>query len=481
MAAGLRTIKVKFTGDSNDLNRAAASSEKSISRWSGGMKAFGAAAATAGLAAGAALFSFAKDSVAAFAESEEAQQRLTDAFARFPSIADTNIAALRGINTELAKKTKFDDDALASGQAVIAQFGLTGKQLEDITPLLADYAAKTGQELPDAAEQLGKAFLGNTRALKELGINYKSTGNQAEDVANITELVRKQVGGFAEQQGRTAAGQAAILSNQFGELKEQAGEKLLPALLKLAEIGLKTVDWISQNKEIVLPLVGVIVAITAAQWAWNIAMSANPIGLIILAIAATIAAIILLVKNWDVVWATIKATALAVGRWFKDVLWGQWIKGGWDAIVNAGRSVMGWFESLPGKFRDMFMRIGDFIFRPVKSAFNMISDAWNNTVGRLSWTVPGWVPIIGGRSISAPRLPKFHGGGVVPGPMGREVMTILRAGEVVKTARQAADEDVIALGVIDLGEGITKVVEIKAKRQRRQLVGRVLAGAGAGR
>jgi hypothetical protein len=38
---------------------------------------------------------------------------------------------------------------------------------------------------------------------------------------------------------------------------------------------------------------------TAAQWALNIAMSANPIGLLIVGIGALIAAGVLLVKNWD--------------------------------------------------------------------------------------------------------------------------------------------------------------------------------------
>jgi hypothetical protein len=38
---------------------------------------------------------------------------------------------------------------------------------------------------------------------------------------------------------------------------------------------------------------------TVAQWAWNTAMSANPIGLIIVGIGALIGIIVLLVKNWD--------------------------------------------------------------------------------------------------------------------------------------------------------------------------------------
>lgn len=40
---------------------------------------------------------------------------------------------------------------------------------------------------------------------------------------------------------------------------------------------------------------------TAAQWALNVAMSANPIGLVIIAIAALIAIVVLLVFHWDTV------------------------------------------------------------------------------------------------------------------------------------------------------------------------------------
>ena len=39
--------------------------------------------------------------------------------------------------------------------------------------------------------------------------------------------------------------------------------------------------------------------VTIAQWAWNTAMTANPIGLIIVGVGALIAGIVLLIKNWD--------------------------------------------------------------------------------------------------------------------------------------------------------------------------------------
>lgn len=117
---------------------------------------------------------------------------------------------------------------------MLAQFNLTGKQLEQVTPLLADYASSTGKDMPSAAQDLGKALLGNAKALKNVGISYKSTGDSTKDFANITALMQKKVGGFAETEGKTAAGTAAILKNQFGEMQELVGSKLVPILQKLA-------------------------------------------------------------------------------------------------------------------------------------------------------------------------------------------------------------------------------------------------------
>jgi len=54
----------------------------------------------------------------------------------------------------------------------------------------------------------------------------------------------------------------------------------------------------------------------AAQWGLNAAMAANPIALITAAVAALIAGIILLIKNWDKIGGAFKK----VGKFIKDVL-----------------------------------------------------------------------------------------------------------------------------------------------------------------
>jgi len=51
-----------------------------------------------------------------------------------------------------------------------------------------------------------------------------------------------------------------------------------------------------------------------------------------------------------------------------------------------------------------------------KGLFNGIADIWNNTVGKLSFSIPGWVPIIGGKGFDVPNIPKLAAGGIVTSP-----------------------------------------------------------------
>lgn len=173
---------------------------------------------------------------------------------------------------------------------------------------------------------------------------------------------------------------------------------------------------------------------TAAQWLMNIALTANPIGLVIVAIAALIAIIVLIATKttwfqtiWRMAWGGIKAAASAV--------W-DWLKGLPDRIGNA-------FGRVGGLIRRAFSGLVDIITWPWRTAFNFIARAWNNTIGRLHWSIPGWVPGIGGNSISAPRLPTFHTGGIVPGAPGQEMLAVLQAGERVTPAGQSKQQPIV--------------------------------------
>jgi hypothetical protein len=218
---------------------------------------------------------FGADSVRAFTDAEKSQAKLTDAFQRFPKLADTSQQAIEDLSTALAQKTRFDDDATNSAAALLAQFNLTGRQIQTLLPLVQDYAAKTGTDLDTAATQLGKSLLGQTRALKSVGINYTSTGDKAKDFANITGLLSQKLGGFAENEGKTAAGQMEILKNQFGEVEEAVGGALVPALSEAAKVLLPIIKGAGQLVSWFGQLPGPVKLATAAVLAFKLASKSD--------------------------------------------------------------------------------------------------------------------------------------------------------------------------------------------------------------
>lgn len=150
---------------------------------------------------------------------------------------------------------------------------------------------------------------------------------------------------------------------------------------------------------------------TIATWASNTAMLASPLTWIIAGILLLVGAIILIATKTD---------------WFQRAWRASW---GW--IKNAASNTWDFLKKIPGWIGTAFSKVADFIMKPYKFAFNQIARAWNATVGKLSWTVPGWVPFIGGNTISVPNLPTFHSGGIIPGVVGTAVPFMGIAGERV--------------------------------------------------
>ncbi len=432
--------------------------------------------------AGVAAVKFAGDSIAAYTDAEEQQAKLAAAFAKYPALADSSQASLQKINSALQDKTRFEDDSIASAQATLATMGLTGKQLEEVTPLLLDYATATGTDVNTAAEQLGKSFNGQTRALKEVGINYKSTGDKGQDFANITDALKDKVGGFAETAGGTAAGKAERLKNKFGDLQETVGSKLVPILSKVTDIGLKMVDWIQKNQGAAIAIisvlglfVGALAAVsvsqkifaagqavmkavtltsTAVQWAWNAALTANPIGLIVAAIALLVAGLVLfftktkigkkiwsaLVDGFQAGWKWIKGAFTTGVGFVKDKLQIAWdfIKKVWKfsplgLITENWDKIMNFFGGIPGKIKTIFNRVTDGIKNAFKAAFNWVGDLWNKSLGKVHFDIPSWVPKIGGKGWGFPQMPHLATGGraIAPGL----ALVGERGAEVVKLGR----------------------------------------------
>ena len=221
----------------NKVGAAADALGKRTDRASRSHQAFGKMVRwTGGILSAYGVGQYLKSSVQEYAKAEAAQNRLGNSYRRFPKMQNATLQSFKDLNKELMLHTQFDDDDAAAMQANLGRFDLTGKQIQKLTPLVADLAQVQGTDLVNAGSAMGKAFLGNTRALKALGISYTATGNKAKDYRNIVDLINKKVGGESTKANQTAAVKLKMLENQWGELKETVGQAVLPAFNKLAAV-----------------------------------------------------------------------------------------------------------------------------------------------------------------------------------------------------------------------------------------------------
>lgn len=129
---------------------------------------------------------------------------------------------------------------------------------------------------------------------------------------------------------------------------------------------------------------------TVAQTGLNAAMTANPIGAVILAIEALIAVGVLLYKNWD----TIKAGAQSLWNKFKDVSIriGTAFSGAFNKVKNAAKTALEWVGDKLSWLNDKIESI-PILGSLYKGAKGVLGDAieWvdNATTGNRSGTSTG--------------------------------------------------------------------------------------------
>lgn len=379
-------------------------------------------------------------------------------------------------------------DAATGFGDMFLQLGFTGDEAanssQDIVQMAADLGSFKNLETSEVLDMISASMRGEYDSLQRVIPNINAARVQTEALAmtgktaaaELTAQEKAQAtlaiiqkdgaraaGDFARTQD-SAANQSKIAAAALEDQQAVLGQQLLPMWQQLQSFlitnvipGISSVvEWVTQNKDVVIALAaGIAVGTTAyyainaamalhraytlasaaatggltvAQWAFNAAASANPIGLIIIAIVALITAIVLLVMNWDTVvaWITqvwngfinwVWSITEGFAAWWGDVwsgisaffidvwngivtvvttLWqwhvdwimgvisgfigfwqGAWstvsrvVTGVWNGIVNAVRNAIRW------------------VMDGIGNGLNWISSAWNNMWGGLAGVVRG--------------------------------------------------------------------------------------------
>jgi hypothetical protein len=244
-----------------------------------------------------------------------------------------------------------------------------------------DIAASTGKPLATVTDAIAKAMGGNLTALAKLAPEYRQMIKDGADFETVMSLIADTTGGAATEAANTAQGQFKRFGIALDETKESIGAALLPAIEAVLPYLTKFGDWASKHPGIILAVGAAIAVIAASIMAVNLAMALNPFSAIIIGVVAVGAAVVLAYKKFE---------------GFRNVVDAVFsgIKVGFDFVVS-------YFKTLLTIY---------------KGIFNGIASLWNNSIGKLSFKFPSFVPGFGGKGFDVPNIPMLAQGGIVTSP-----------------------------------------------------------------
>ena len=325
----------------------------------------------------------------------------------------------------VARQTGVDQNSIKATQAKLLTFGELAKSADEIggafdraTKAAIDMAAAGFGEASANAVQLGKALndpIKGIAALAKSGVTF--TEQEKDKIRVLVEsnqllkaqemvlaAIEKQVGGTAE----ATANDSDKMKIAFSQLSEKLGLMLLPALSKVTEMALKFTDWASRNTTTLLIVAGAVGTIASTILVLNAAMKVyTAVQLIANGVTAAFNAILLLNPIGIVILAVAAFIAIMTALYFKFDNVRQIVDTVFQGMLAGGKAV---FNGLTTYFTG--------VFNIFKGLFNGIAKMWNNTIGSFAFRFPDWIPGgLGGNKFSVPKIPMLAEGGIVNSPM----------------------------------------------------------------
>jgi len=185
----------------------------------------------AGIALAGALTAFTVSAVRSAAESEAVSFRIRKSFG---DMANEVQDVAKKMQSASIQSDEVIGQAFVDLQTKTKNLGLTFTQQSSLIQGSMDLAAKTGLDFNSVVDAVSMGLMGQTRGLKQLGIQLDSNATKTEILAAIQGKMADATGA-AKEETDTFEGAMKLLKNQLDDVKEATAEKLIPALTDLAK------------------------------------------------------------------------------------------------------------------------------------------------------------------------------------------------------------------------------------------------------
>jgi hypothetical protein len=363
------------------------------------------------------------------AEDEQSSAQLANTLKNVVGATDATVKSVEDYINKTTLATGIADDKLRPAFQRLVMSTKDVGEAQKLTNLAMEIATAKHIDVESAANALAKAHDGNMGALKRLGVSLDETTVKNKDFGAAVVELGDQFKGSLATNADTAAGKMQIMQNSMNEAKESIGYALLPALTSLTSVFQKIAPFIQEHADflgkaviVVGALTGAVMllgagikayetitkAMTIAQTALNFVMEMNPIGLVVIAIAALVAGLVIAYQHSEK---------------FRDI-----VNGAFTMVKDVVGDVFEWFKTSIHDLEIIFDKAGDFIAKVFSVAVSAIKLEINGVISlvnlaisalnKIHIDIPSWVPGIGGSSfgINLPKIPMLAEGGIVTKP-----------------------------------------------------------------
>jgi len=213
-----------FSGVIGDLGGGFTSLGNVISGFAGAGVMGGLAAVTGEVVKGL------KDCFASAKASEEVWNRLAATVER----SGTSWASVKTRIEEFAlsaeKMSRFSDEQVAQAMKTLMDHGMKLDEAMKAMTQTMDLAAAKQVSLSEAANAVGKAYIGMERPLRSMGIILDESVPKGKEFATAMEMISQKFGGAAQADVESYAGKQQQVANAMDNLKEKIGSALIPVM-----------------------------------------------------------------------------------------------------------------------------------------------------------------------------------------------------------------------------------------------------------